>query len=148
MPLQFGAALFPTWLSSAPLTGPSVFAGSVSWVYYRIVSGDAARVLTRILPAEFQIRQRLVEFYLRNLEHGRDLVPGQEAVLLWSLLSPPLSILCLKLCQLTRIGLCPFGMLQRVERQVHWTEDPAIPPWTPPIFFLDRETAVSHIRQA
>ena len=39
-------------------------------------------------------------------------------------------------------------MLQRVERQVHWTEDPASPPWLPPISFLDRETAVSSIRQA
>lgn len=35
-----------------------------------------------------------------------------------------------------------------MERQVHWTEDPALPPWSPPISFLDGETTVSHIRQA
>ena len=29
----------------------------------------------------------------------------------------------------------------------HWT-DPAMPPWTPPLSFLDREIAVIHIRQA
>ena len=89
-----------------------------------------------------------MEFYLRNLEYGRNLVPGQEAVTSQSLLSPPISILCLELCQLTRTRLGPFEMLQHVERQVHWTEDPALPPWTPPILFLDQETAVSHIRQA
>ena len=67
----------------------------------RIVLGDAAQVLTGILPAEFQIRQRLVDFYLCSLEYGRDLVPGEEAVLSRSLLSLSLSILCLKLRKLT-----------------------------------------------
>ena len=114
----------------------------------RTVSGDAARVLTGLLPAEFQIRQRLVDFYLRNLAYGRDLVPNPEAVTSRSLLSPPLSILCLELRQLSRTGRCTFAMLPRVERRVLWTEDPAAPPWTPPISFLDRETAVSHIRRA
>ena len=153
LPAMFYAA--PIWSSAVshlarlrPLDRVLRLCGICILGLLRTVSGDAARVLTGILPAEFQIRQRLVEFYLRNLEHGRDLVPSQEAVLSRSLLSPPLSILCLELRQLTRTGLCPFEMLQRVERQVHWTEDPASPPWMPPISFLDRATAVSSIRQA
>ena len=114
----------------------------------RTVLGDAARVMTGILPAEFQICQRLVEFYLRNLAYGRDLVPNLEAVTSRSLLSLPLSILCLELYQLSWKGLCTFEMLKHVERRVLWTENPATPPWTPPISFLDRATAVSHIRHA
>ena len=114
----------------------------------RTVSGDATRVLTGILPAEFQIRQRLVDFYLRTLAHGRDLVPNREAVTSRSLLSPPLSILCLELRQLSQTGFCTLEMLQHVECRVLWTENLATPPWTPPISFLDRETTVSHIRHA
>ena len=153
LPAMFYAA--PIWSSAVchlarlrPLDRVLRLCGICILGLLRTVSGDAARALTGLLPAEFQIRQRLVEFYLRTLEHGRALVPGQEAVLSRSLLSPPLSILCLELRQLTRTGLCPFEMLQRVERQVHWTEDPASLSWTPPISFLDRETAVSSIRQA
>ena len=60
--------------------------------------GDATRVLTGIHDAEFQIRQRLVEFYLCNLDYEWDLVPNQETVTSRFLLAPPLSILCLELC--------------------------------------------------
>ena len=49
---RFGAVPLDIWLGFDPLTG---FSASVGLL--RTVSGDVARVLTGILPAEFQIRQ-------------------------------------------------------------------------------------------
>ena len=40
----------------------------------RTTSGDAARFLAGLLPADLQIRQRVVAFYFRQLEYDRDLL--------------------------------------------------------------------------
>ena len=41
---------------------------------YRTTSHDAARFITGFMPADLYIRQHLVEFYLRHLTYGYDML--------------------------------------------------------------------------
>ena len=81
LPVLFCTA--PVWYSAIRWSVCLVLLDYVLWHcaicalgLLRIVSGDVARVLARILPAEFYLRRRVVDFYLRHLSYGEDLLVG------------------------------------------------------------------------
>ena len=112
----------------------------------RTVSGEAARTLTGLLPAEFQLRSRVVEFYLRHLCYGRDLREGSTPVVSVNQTVSPREILDLELRRMGRT-FPHFGeRLARVERRCFWYEDPAEASWTPPVSILPAATSLDRIR--
>ena len=112
----------------------------------RTVSGEAARTLTGLLPAEFQLRSRVVEFYLRHLSYDRDLRAGPTPVVSVNQIVSPREILDLELRHMGRT-FPHFGeRLARVERRYFWYEDPAEASWTPPVSILPAAASLDRIR--
>ena len=78
LPALFYAA--PVWCGAVrhlarlrPLDRVLRLCGVCTLGLLRTVSGDAARMSAGLLPADYQLRLRVVEFYLRHLEYSRDL---------------------------------------------------------------------------
>ena len=113
----------------------------------RTVSGDAARMISGLLPAEFQLRSRVVEFYMRQLAYDRDLREGPAPPAITTQIVSPREILDLELRQLGRTFPHFCECLVRVERQRFWFEDPAEAFWTPPISILLPEASMDRIRR-
>ena len=78
LPTLFYAA--PAWCSAVcqlaclqPLDRVLRLCGLCTLGLLQTVSGDAARTIAGLLPADHQLRCRVVEFYLRHLQYDRDL---------------------------------------------------------------------------
>ena len=79
LPSLFYAA--PIWCSAlcarsthlAPIDRVLRLCGIGIMGLHRTVSGEAARIVAGLIPAEFHLRERLVDFYLRHLAYGEDL---------------------------------------------------------------------------
>ena len=81
-PLLFYAA--PVWCSAVqfharvhPLDRVIRLCALSTLGLLQTTSGEAAMVLAGFLSAEIQIRQRTVEFYLRQLAYGRNLITAE-----------------------------------------------------------------------
>ena len=61
------------------------------------VSGDAARTISGLLLAEFQLRSRVVNFYMRQLAYDRDLRVGATPPVTINQMVSPREILDLEL---------------------------------------------------
>ena len=88
-------------------------------------------VLAGFLPAEIQIRQRTVEFHLRQLAYGRNLISAEARCIGRTHAVSPLDILDAEVMRLDRFGGLPPQLLQRVESRLFWTVDPvgiSLPP--------------------
>ena len=79
-PTLFYAA--PVWCSVvrhlsrlAPLDRVIRHAAIATFGLLRTVSHSASQMIAGFLPAEFQLRQRAMEFYVRRLTYGDDLQP-------------------------------------------------------------------------
>ena len=81
-------------------------------------------VLAGFLPVEIQLRQRTVEFYLRQLAHGQDLLSVEARCTGRTHAVSPLDILDAEVVRLDRYGDLSAQLLQRVEPRLFWTVDP------------------------
>ena len=61
------------------------------------VSGDAARTISGLLSAEFQLRSRVVNFYMRQLAYDRDSWAGPTPPVIVNQMVSPWEILDLEL---------------------------------------------------
>ena len=66
------------------------------------VSGDTARTISGLLSAEFQLRSRVVNFYVRQLAYDQDLRMGPTPPVTVHQMVSSWEILDLELCQLGR----------------------------------------------
>ena len=153
LPALFYAA--PAWCGAVrhlarlrPLDRVLRLCGMCTFGLLRTVSGDAARTISGLLSAEFQLRSRVVNFYMRQLAYDRDLRAGPTPPVTVNQMVSPREILDLELRQLGRAFPHFCENLARVERQCFWVEDPAQASWTPPISILPAEAAVERIRHA
>ena len=153
LPALFYAA--PAWCGAVrhlarlrPLDRVLRLCGMCTFGLLRTVSGDAARTISGLLSAEFQLRSRVVNFYMRQLAYDRDLRAGPTPPVTVNQMVSPREILDLELRQLGRAFPHFCENLARVERQRFWVEDPAEASWTPPISILPAEAAVERIRHA
>ena len=103
-------------------------------------------MLAGFLPAEIQLRQRTVEFYLRQLAYGRNLLSAEARCAGRTHALSPLDILDTEVARLDRYGDLPLQLLQRVELRLFWTVDPVgiSPPPLPSI--LPSTPAIQRIR--
>ena len=88
-------------------------------------------VLAGFLSAEIQIRQRTMEFYLRQLAYGRNIITAEARCIGRTHAVSPLDILAAEVMRLERLGNLPPQLLQRVESRLSWTVDPvgiSLPP--------------------
>ncbi len=152
-PLLFYAT--PVWCSAVqflarltPLDRVIRLSGIATMGLLRTVSYEVAVMLAGFLPAEFQIRQRTVEFYLRQLTYGRNLITEEVRYAEPSHATTPLDILDFEVAQLDRHGSLPRHYLQRVETRSFWTVDPTSESWTLVPSILDAEVATQWIRQS
>ena len=90
----------------------------------RTTSCEAAQVLAGFLPAEFQIRQRTVEFYLRQLSYGRDLLSTDVQCPGCTHAITPLDLLAAEVAHLERYGDLPRHLLRQVESRQFWSIAP------------------------
>ncbi len=114
----------------------------------RTVSHDAACMLAGFLPAEFFIRQCLVQFYLRQLTYDRDLLAPDDTHRRLNPILSPRDVLHRELLQLETSGHASQSMCRRVERRLYWPTDPSFSAWAPSVTILDRDAAISQFRQA
>ena len=84
--------MFPTLFYAAPVWSPAVrhlsrlapldrvirHSAIASFGLLRTVSHSASQMMAGFLPAEFQLRQRAVEYYLRRLTYGEDLTTADD----------------------------------------------------------------------
>ena len=111
----------------------------------RTVSTAAALALTGFLPAELQLRQRVVAFHIRQLSYGRDVRPALPVCGLNRLASPS-DILRKELRELSVGGHVTSTMLSTLERRVVWGEDPSLLQWCPTPIIPSRTAAPGYIR--
>ena len=111
---------------------------------HKKVLGDTARTIPGLLSAEFQLRFRVVNFYMRQLAYDRDLRAGPTPPVTINHMVFPPKILDLKLRQLAWAFPQFCENLARVERQHFWFEGPAEAFWTPPISILPMEASMDH----
>lgn len=129
LPVLFYAA--PTW---CPVVGKASLLCSIDRVLrlcgiaalglLRTVSGDAARTLAGLLPAEFYIRQATVEFYIRHITYGVDLLP-RDSIGGPSLFTTPCCILRKELRRIDRCSTLSAAALPRAESRPRWYADPS-----------------------
>ena len=113
----------------------------------RTVSHEAAQMMASFLPVEYQLRRRLMEFYLWRLSYGEDLTDATAPPLLNRTVSP-IDILRQELRHIERTTSLPASELRSVETFRLWLTPPSrpSPPFSPSI--PTRETALSRIRSA
>ena len=121
---QFGVALFQFQARVRPLDRVIRLSAVGTLGLLRTTSGEVAQVLTGFLPAEFQIRRRTVEFYLRQLSYGRDLLsmdphyPGCTHAI------TPFNMLVAEVAHLEHYEDLPRQLLQCVESRQFWSIAP------------------------
>ena len=113
----------------------------------RTTSCEASMVLAGFLPAEIQIRQRTVEFYLRQLAYGRDLISVEARCVGMTHALSPLDVLDAEVMRLDRYGNLPRELLQRVESRHFWTVDPVAISLPPIPSILPAAFAIQRIRE-
>ena len=111
----------------------------------KTTSCEAAEILAGYLPAEFQIRQRTLEFYLRHLTYGRELLTEEARSTGCTHAISPLDILHSEVLKLARFGGLPHTLLQQVETRRFWFSDPVGAPWPPVPSILPSALAVKRI---
>ena len=155
LPSLFYAA--PVWCSAlcarstrlAPIDRVLRLCGIGIMGLHRTVSGDAARMVAGLIPTDFHLRERVVDFYLRHLAYGEDLTIGASTHP--SRHFGPVEILQSELRSLssrTAIEQLPLSHFTRVERRHFWYTDPSSPPWEPTLLVLPPGDAVHYIREA
>ena len=113
----------------------------------RTTPGEAAMVLAGFLPAEIQLRQRTVEFYLRQLAYGRNLISAEARCTGTTHAVSPLDILDAEVARLDRYGDLSTQLLQRVEPRLFWTVDPVGISGPPLPSILPSASAIQRIRE-
>ena len=159
LPSLFYAA--PVWCSAlrarstrlAPIDRVLRLCGIGIMGLHRTVSGDAARTVAGMTPAEFQLRERVVDFYLRHLTYGEDLAATDSTP--HGTHIGPIEILQSELRGLssrTATEQLTLSHFTRVERRHFWYTDPSSPPWEPTLFAIGSRTspgeAIQYIREA
>ena len=95
-------------------------------------------MLAGFLPVEIQLCQRTVEFYLRQLAYGWNLLSAEPRCPSRTHAVSPLDILDAEVARLGWYGDLSHQLLQRVESRLFWTVDPVgislppLPPILPP----------------
>ena len=113
----------------------------------RTVSHEAAQMLVGLLPAEFQLRRRLMEFYLRRLTYSEDLSTALILPPLNRTVSP-LDILRQELRHMERTTSLSTSQFCTVEPHRLWLTAPSSPRASFSLSIPDRETALHQIRSA
>ena len=122
---------------------------------YRTVSGDAARFLAGLLPAATYVRQRVVDFYMRHLSYGMDLLTEGPPPRAGGHTTSSSFTTCddyLRSCLRPFAGRNPpeglsLSLLQWVEVRHSWVTDPSAPRWDPlPSILEDRAASIDRIR--
>jgi ribonuclease HI len=98
------------------------------------------------MPADLYIRQHLVEFYLRHLTYGHDLLQLTPPVRGVNSTTAPVDVLRLELEALSTH--LPLHTLRNVEQRLWWYTDPTFDDSFLSPSFLDREKALDCIRHA
>ena len=152
LPALFYAA--PAWCGAVrhlarlqPLDRVLRLCGICTLGLLRTVSGDAARTLAGLLPAEHQLRSRVVEFYLRHLQYDRDLRATGTPPLTVNQMVSPRQILDSELRRMERTLPSFRERLMHVERSRFWYVDPVEATWSPPISILPTEASLERIRR-
>ena len=101
-------------------------------------------MIAGFLPAESQLRQRAMEFYLRRLTYSDDLTAEDVPTPLNNAVSPR-DIITQELRQLDRISSDPSSPFSSVDTHKLWLTDPTsvVADITPSI--LDRDIALDQI---
>ena len=160
LPLLFYAA--PAWctgltsdLGKGPLDRALRQCAVTTMGLYRTVSGDAARFLAGLLPAATYVRQRVVDFYVRHLSYGVDLLAEGPPPRAGGHTTSSSFTTCddyLRSCLRPFLGRTPpdgltLPLMQRVEVRRFWTTDPSAPRWDPlPSILEDRDASIDRIR--
>ena len=151
-PTLFYAA--PVWCTAvrhlshlAPLDRVIRHSAIASFGLLRTVSHSASQMMAGFLPAEFQLRRRAVEYYLRRLTYGEDLTTPDTPSPLNRVVSPR-DIVVHELRQLDRLSSTPASTFSAVDSHHLWLTDPASNPVTFTPSILDRESAMDQIRTA
>ena len=107
LPALFYAA--PAWSGAVrylarlhPLDRVLRLCGMCTLGLLRTVSGDAGRTISGLLSAEFQLRSRVANFYMRQLGYDRDIRVGLTPPMTVNQMVSPREILDLELLQLGR----------------------------------------------
>lgn len=141
----------PVWCTAvrhltrlAPLDRVIRHCAIASFGLLRTVSHEASQMMAGFLSAELYIRQRVLEFYLRRLTYGEDLLLMDPPTPLNQTLSP-VDILRLEMRQITRASTIPITDFHQVERHQLWFTDPAANRDTFISSILDSEAAMERI---
>ena len=94
-PALCGGVRHLTWLR--PLDRVLLLCGMSTLGLLRMVLGDAARLISGLLSAEFQLRSQVVNFYMRQLAYDRDLQAGPTPLVTVNQMVSPREILDLEL---------------------------------------------------
>ena len=150
LPTLFYAA--PIWctavrhLSSlAPLDRVIRHCAIATFGLLHTVSHEASQMMAGFLSADLTIRQRLLEFYLRRLTYGEDLLSMDTPSSLNQTPSP-VDILRLETRQFTTASNVSINQLQQVEQHRLWFLDPSTSRAIFTSSILDREAAIERIR--
>ena len=150
--LFYGA---PIWCSAvrhssrlAPLDRVIRHCAIASFGLLRTVSHGASQMIAGFLPADLQLRQRVMEYHLRRLTYGDDLDLSGPSILTRNQTIGPLDILCQEIRHLDRHSSIHASFLRQVETHHLWVSDPSVSSWpfTPSI--LDNDTSIQRIREA
>ena len=113
---------------------------------FRTTSHEAARFIAGYMPADIYIRQHLVEFYLRHLTYGHDLLEMTPTTSRVNHTQAPIDVLRSELDTLSTH--LPLQTLQNVEKRLWWYTDPIFDDTSLSPSFTDRDMALDCIRQA
>ena len=151
-PTLFYAA--PVWCSAvrhlsrlAPLDRVIRHAAIATFGLLRTVSHSASQMIAGFLPAEFQLCQRAMEFYLWRLTYGDDLIAEEVPTPLNNAVSSR-DIITQELRQLNRISSAPSSLFSSVDTHKLWLTDPTSVPIDITPSILDRDIALDQIRHA
>ena len=152
LPSLFYAA--PVWCSAlrfakrlAPLDRVIRLCGISTMGLLRTVSHEATQMIAGILPSDLQLRQRVVDFYLRRLTYGEDVEASGPPTILSSGRVGPLDILRRELRHMHRHASLPSTAFQGVETRPLWPTDPSTACWEPRPSILDREAAMTRVQE-
>ena len=154
--------VFPTLFYGAPIWCSAVCHSSrlasldrvirhcaiASFGLLRTVSHEASQMIAGFLPADLQLRQRVMEYHLRRLTYGDDLDLSGPSIMIRNQTIGPLDILHQEIRHLARHSSLHASLLRQVETHHLWVSDPSVSSWpfTPSI--LDNDISIQRIREA